>query len=168
MNKLILFLLCISLSSILCSDNQTNYTEKAEEIFYYALEILKGMSDSGFTKCSDFISDKKDIFFPIIEIFVEELDKGEQFENILEKVMIKNGIYIISLPGFAERCRLLNAIPIISIFTLEGIQRIGENVQNNAEDIVDQVQMLKNTKDLSEMLLTIGKIVADILNYYVQ
>ena len=161
MKKLILLILILTFSSIVCDSD--NSEDSVEKYYNYTIELLKGMSDSSQTKCSDFLDKQRKIILPLIKGIVGKMDEGEKFEDAIPKY----GIKLLSTPGFAQNCNLLNAIPLYFILSSpEKIKDIGKTIKNNSKTISQQKQIINNSKS-PETLIAWGKILSTVLNFTV-
>ena len=163
MKKLISLILILTFSSILCDSDNTTDVE-IENYYNYAILLLKGMSDSfPLTKCADVLISQKSRLFPLLKDIFEKMDNQEELKAIIHK----NAFILLSTPGLAENCNLLNAIPLYYIFSSpEKIDNIGKSIQENASKIFEQKQIMDQSEAPGK-LIALGKIISIILKFTV-
>ena len=162
MNKFVV-LLCIFLAfNFTKSEEMTD--EALEKIYGYIVSILKGMSSTEQRQCAGVFINNKDRLKPILGQIIADVKNGDSISIIISRYLTS----LLVIDNIGSKCNLLSILRFIGIFdNANGIREIGNNIVNSADDILLSVGDIQNGETTDDKLIGIGRIIAIVLNFYV-
>ena len=159
MNKFALFL-CF----ILVLNSAKSETDLVEQIYDYFTIVLKGMSKNNGQECSNVFANNKDKLLGIVREIVEKAKSGTSLGKILPSYLSK----VLVIDGIGTKCNLIFALNIVGKFESEnGIKEIGDVISSKYKDIYQNIQTISNSQSLDDKLIAGGRILALLLDFYV-
>ena len=161
MNKFALFL-CIIL---VFSYSKCIEEDQLNTLYDYLVELLKGFSKDGNNECAKIFINNRSKMISIIKKILKDLQDGTQLIQIATKYLQD---LLIMDSSILTKCQVLGWDSVLKKFkNLEEIKKMGENIHDNASDILDLYKEMKQAKGLLNKLFYVGKFLAIVLNFNV-
>ena len=136
-----------------------------DSIYDYLPDILKGLSSSDENECSNIFISKKSKILPLLKDVISDLIDGASLVDIIANYGLRTGL----IWGFADNCRLISLGSLLAdIDSANGIAKIGEAMEEHNENLYNLERDIKKEESLEKRLYYIGKIIYNILNFYVK
>ena len=136
-----------------------------DSIYDYLPDILTGVSSSVASKCSNDFRNKKSQILPLLKDVISDLIDGASITDIIRDYTLRAGaIWFLN-----DNCRLFAlGILIANIDSENGIKKIGQAMEEHNENLYNLERDIKKEESLEKRLYYIGKIIYNILNFYVK
>ena len=141
-----------------------------DSIYDYLPDILTGvstiqLSSSVASKCSNDFRNKKSQILPLLKDVISDLIDGASITDIIRDYTLRAGaIWFLN-----DNCRLFAlGILIANIDSENGIKKIGQAMEEHNENLYNLERDIKKEESLEKRLYYIGKIIYNILNFYVK
>ena len=163
---LLFFGFLISLHSCSIIDQLIGNTT-TEEIYSYFVSFLEGFAiknGKNESKCVNVFIDKEKIetLINITSSIIDMVKKGETFE----KILTKKGIDIITTPGLARYCNLLDAVPLYK--NLSSIDFKNLDYFQLFLDYADDLYVIFREKDINKRASILGEYLSHLTDFKIK
>ena len=133
-----------------------------DSIYDYLPYIVRGISSSSATQCSEVLLNKKSEVLSFLKDLITDLENDV---NLIQ-IGVVYGTRAFLIKGFSKNCKVADFGTLLSkIDSEDKIYDIGTAIKNNYENLYKLERDLKKAKDLNEILFHFGKIIYNILNF---
>ena len=135
-----------------------------DSIYDYLPDILTGVSSSVASKCSNDFKNKKSQILPLLKDVISDLIDGAGIDDIIINYSIRAGlIWFLN-----DNCNLISLGALMANIDSEnGIKKIGQAIKEHNENLYNLERDIKKADSLEKRLYYLGKIIYNILNFYV-
>ena len=158
--KLLPFLVFIFLEFNLSKESDLD--ELIDSIYDYLPYIIKGISSSNSTLCSNVFANNKKMLLPLLKDVLADLEDGQS----IVMIGINYWLRAVIIDGFIDNCNLFKLGNLLNgIDSIKGIKTIGKAIEDNNRILYDLERDIKKAKDLEDILYYFGKIIYNIINF---
>ena len=130
-------------------------------------KILRGMTKTGTTRCSEIFINNKEILSDTLKEIINNNKESPNIIDIISKIW--NYGKLIFIQDLFDKCKLEKISYLQNkIFSKNGIIEMGTEIENNNEKIFGLIKEIVKGKDSDEKLTLVGRIISIVLNFYVE
>ena len=162
----IFFLIILTISiKISLSQSEKNVTEVSETIFEYIYQVYSGMANASDlseseSQCTQVLIKNKKNFIDNLIPIVGSFGNNKELYNAI----IKNGLNILTIHGFAKNCKILNIIILYNSLTIEkNVKSLGKKLIELATTINDIIGEKITTKDFFNKIGILANTIFDLI-----